>query len=247
MAQERKAGLAWARNIGPDTRLLQFTTEHEELSFAGGQYVIVHAGMPEGGGKAIKRAYSILTSDRERSSFQIAVRRIGEGGGSNFMHALREGATMSFSGPWGKYRIDGSPERRALILATDTGITAALGLIQSQQFGTWVQDSKIVWLVESDRYFLPEAFVRERAAGCCGLDVIHLPAPGAPERTAWFENWIRQFMEQARQPDTAFLSGDGLLLFSCRDLLLSRGVPANHIRLETFFNHKKSAEMVASS
>ena len=247
MAQERKAALAWARYIGSDTRLLQFTTEHDELAFAGGQYVIVHAGMPEGGGKATKRAYSILTSDRERSSFQIAVRRIGQGGGSNFMHALPEGATLSFSGPWGKYRLDGLPGQRALILATDTGITAALGLVQSQDFGTWAQHSSIVWLVESDQYFLPEAFVRERAAGYCHLEVIHLPRTGTPERTAWFENWSRQFIEQGKPPDAAFLSGDGALLFSFRDLLLSRGISADQLRLETFFNHKKAAEMVASS
>jgi len=246
MAQERKAALAWARNIGSDTRLLQFTTEYDELAFAGGQYVIVHAGMPEGGGKATKRAYSILTSDRERRSFQIAVRKIAQGGGSNFMHALPEGATLSFSGPWGKYRIDGSPGQRALILATDTGITAALGLVQSQDFGTWSRESSIVWLVESDQYFLPEAFVRERAAGCCSLEVIHLPPAGTPERTAWFENWSPQFI-QGKQPDAAFLSGDGLLLFSFRDLLLARGMSADQIRLETFFNHKKAAEMVASS
>ena len=99
--------LVSAENIGAYTRLLNFEIQQEPLGFAGGQYIIVHTGAPEIAGKAVKRAYSILSSDREQARVQIAVRRIGPG--SDSMHALPVGGAMSFSGPWGKYRSDGTP------------------------------------------------------------------------------------------------------------------------------------------
>ncbi len=228
MAQERKAVLVSAENIGARTRLLEFEIEPEPLGFAGGQYIIVHTGAPEVGGKAVKRAYSILSSDREQARIQIAVRRMGTG--SDAMHALLVGGVMSFSGPWGKYR-SGGADGQALALATDTGITAAIGLAQSACFA----GADFVWMVESDEYFLPEDFVRERIGG---LSILRIPAAGSLERIGWFEDWSRWY---EGRPGSVFLSGDGLLLYPFRDTLVESGVDADRIRIETFFNHRKAA------
>jgi ferredoxin-NADP reductase len=231
MAQERKAVLVSAENIGAHTRLLNLEIQQEPLGFAGGQYIIVHTGAPEIAGKAVKRAYSILSSDREQARIQLAVRRIGPG--SDSMHALPVGAVISFSGPWGKYRSDGTPGA-ALVLATDTGITAAMALAQSAAFDA----ADFVWMVESDDYFLPESFVRERIGARHRLSILRIPAAGTAERIAWFEDWSRQYRER---PGTVFLSGDGLLLYPFRDTLVGSGVNADRIRIETFFNHRKAA------
>jgi ferredoxin-NADP reductase len=227
MAQERKAALVSAENIGARTRLMEFALE-EPLGFAGGQYIIVHTGAAEIAGKAVKRAYSILSSDREQARIQIAVRRMGAG--SDALHALPVGGVMSFSGPWGKYRCGGA-EGRVMALATDTGITAAMGLAQSASFA----GGDFVWMVESEDYFLPEAFVRERIGG---LSILRIPAAGSAERIEWFEEWSRRYDGQA---GSVFLSGDGLLLYPFRDTLVESGVDAERIRIETFFNHRKAA------
>ena len=227
MAQERKAALVLAENIGACTRLMEFAIE-EPLGFSGGQYIIVHTGAPEIAGKAVKRAYSILSSDREQARIQIAVRRMGAG--SDALHALPVGGAMSFSGPWGKYRCGGA-EGQALAIATDTGITAAMGLAQSASF----VGGDFVWMVESADYFLPEEFVRERIGG---LSILRIPAAGSPERIGWFEDWNKGYVGR---PDSVFLSGDGLLLYPFRDTLVESGVDAERIRIETFFNHRKAA------
>ena len=133
MAEARNARLVDAQVIGTDTRLLTFQMEEgRPLGFIGGQYVIVNTGLPLPGGKIAKRAYSILSADTDQHRFQIAVKRIGVGPGSNFMHALAVGAELTFSGPWGKfYPADGEAPVPTLVFATDTGITAALGLFRS--------------------------------------------------------------------------------------------------------------------
>ena len=72
------------------------------LQFAHGQYVIVDTGLPNGDGRTIKRAYSLLSADPVAGTFELAVRTVPGGPGSPFMVALRVGTELGFSGPWGK-------------------------------------------------------------------------------------------------------------------------------------------------
>src|SRR5713101_3933702 len=127
MAQSRVARLVKAERLGPDARLMTFVLAEGEIGFSGGQYIIVDTRIELAGGKLAKRAYSILSSDDDQREFQIAVRRVGEGPGSNFMHRMEVGAELPFSGPWGKFVANGASAGPRRVLATDTGITAALG------------------------------------------------------------------------------------------------------------------------
>src|ERR1700719_93514 len=166
MAQPRVARLVKAERLGPEARLLRFALAEGEIGFAGGQYIIVNTGIELGGGKLAKRAYSILSSDADQREFQIAVRRVGEGPGSNFMHRIEVGAELTFSGPWGKFVSNGAAGPR-LGFATDTGITAALGLLQGLGSRPLADATKAVWLIESDDYFLPPSFVQNLLGRRC--------------------------------------------------------------------------------
>src|SRR5262249_44505525 len=145
-----------------------------ELGFTGGQYIIVNTGIELDGGKVAKRAYSILSSDDEQRQFQLAVRRIGEGPGSNFMHRLAVGAELPFSGPWGKFLPSWASGPR-LVFATDTGITAALGLLKGHQFRKLAVDTRVIWSVESDDYFLPASLARESISSYANFEVAVAP------------------------------------------------------------------------
>jgi ferredoxin-NADP reductase len=103
MAQQRIATLIESERLSDETCLLSFRMADGELGFVGGQYIIVDTGIPLPGNKVAKRAYSIISADDDQREFQVAVRRIGEGPGSNFMHRLTNGDTLHFSGPWGKF------------------------------------------------------------------------------------------------------------------------------------------------
>jgi ferredoxin-NADP reductase len=240
MANHRTARLVSAENIGINTRLLEFALE-DELGFTGGQYIIVNTGVPIEENKTAKRAYSLLSSDAEQKRFQIAVRRIGSGPGSNFMFDLPVGADLVFSGPWGKFLphpVDGSS---TLLLATDTGITAAMGLANSLKFAQHRERATLLWLSESDDYFLPESFIRERVGDSCKkLEIVRVPADTV-EREKWLglhkDELLRGML--ANRPATVFLSGDGYLLSTVRDVLqrLEPGPP--QIFAETFFRHQE--------
>lgn len=129
MAIPRQAQVAALTALGPDTRLADLVSD-EPLGFTGGQYIIVDSGLVQPSGKAVKRAYSMLTPETEQRRFQIAVKHLPGGPGSGFILALEAGATLRFSGPWGRFFPPNGVTGPTLVLATDTGITAALGLAQ---------------------------------------------------------------------------------------------------------------------
>jgi ferredoxin-NADP reductase len=236
VALARSARIESAIPVGSNGRVLDMALlDGEQLGFVGGQYVIVDTGVVLPSGKAAKRAYSIMSSDEEQSRFGIAVKRLPTGPGSSAMHATPVGSTLSFSGPWGKYLIEPTMSGRALVFATDTGITAAMGLVRGRAFERLRAHASIVWYLSQENDFVGEAFIRAEL-GSLGDRLLLEPglSIGHPERTA---HALAAALRQGLLPDSAFLSGDGAIVHPLRDALVAAGVPEGHVRVESFFNN----------
>lgn len=237
MATPRYAQVIGVEVLGPDTRLVELQAE-EALGFVGGQYIIVDSGLVLPNGKAAKRAYSLLTADSEQRRFQLAVKRIPDGRCSAFIHALEPGATVRFSGPWGKFRAPEGAGGRHLVLATDTGVTAALGLLRSERFAPLLPGTWLVWLRVTDD-FVSEIFVRERVPGACGgIQLGPLPPVNHPERLPRVRAFLRNVLAD-RVFEHAFLSGDGAINHGLVEDLRAAGIPVGRDNLESFFNIPK--------
>jgi len=236
----------------------------EPLGFIGGQYIIVDSGLVLPSGKAAKRAYSILTSDADQRRFRLAVKQIPNGLVSGFMHQLAPGASLAFSGPWGKLgpvadaattdaantegaagtAIAAHDAGTTLVLATDTGISAALGLVQAARMRALLPATVLIWLQVDGERFLPEAVVRAHIpAGCGAIRFAALPPIGHPERVPYVRALVAE--EMARTPGgvaRGFISGDGAVNYAVLDDLVAAGIPATRDSVESFFNMpKKSA------
>jgi ferredoxin-NADP reductase len=237
MAQPRIARLVKAERLGPEARLLRFALAEGEIGFSGGQYIIVNTGIELGGGKLAKRAYSIFSSDADQHEFQIAVRRIGEGPGSNFMHRIEVGAELTFSGPWGKFVTNGESPGPRLVFATDTGITAAVGLLQGLGSRAWADNTTAVWFVESEDYFLPPSFVQSLLRRRCqNFGVAATREVGDATRVGSALAMLERLLESTL-PSTAFLAGDGAVIYPIREKLVAAGTQKENIHLEAFFNN----------
>jgi len=242
MATARHARVVACEQVGPDTRVVDLIAD-DPLQFIGGQYVIVDSGRVAASGKAIKRAYSLLSSDVDQCRFQLAVKRIGDCSG--FVHELSAGTEIKFSGPWGKFYPAPGPEGAdgvTLVMATDTGVSAALGMVQSQRFAPLLPRAVFVWLRSSDDYFLPDALVRSRVPAACGtVRIEDVPAVGDAERVPHARRLLAEL--HARAPlAQAFIAGDGAVNYALLDELIALGIPATRDHVESFFNMpKKSA------
>jgi ferredoxin-NADP reductase len=208
----------------------------EPLGFVGGQYIIVDSGLTLPGGKAAKRAYSIASSDADQRRFEIAVQRIAGGPVSGYLHGVPVGATLSFSGPWGKmFPVEGA-SGAALVIATDTGISAALGLVQAARFRALAADALVVWLQVDGDAFLPHALVPAR----CELRCAALPPVGHPERVPHARGVLAEIL--ARRPIAhGFCAGDGAVNYALLDDLVAAGIPATRDSVESFFNMPRKA------
>ncbi len=256
MAEPRTARLVASRAIGSGTRWLRFAVDGE-LGFTGGQYIIVNTRVPIGDGKVAKRAYSLLSRDNEQNHFEIAVRRVDSGPGSNYMLEIAEGSTLQFTGPWGKFVPARAAEAaevespRVVVIATDTGITAALGLLGSRSFEPFLMKTSVHWLVESDDYFLPLSFVRERLPEGTVQFERTVATADAPDRADWYAREEKSLLDTLlrEKPAAVFLSGDGFLLSRFRDALTTRCSVPPMIAVESFFHHQelKAAAGAASS
>jgi ferredoxin-NADP reductase len=235
MATHKTARVVATEMLGADTRLLELVLA-EPLGFVGGQYVIVDSGLVLDSGKAVKRAYSLLTADAVQRSFQLAVKRIPGGPCSGFVHELDVGADVRFSGPWGKFYPQNGARGPTLLLATDTGISAALGLLQSACFEPLLGRAVVIWLRAAPDYFLPEPFVRERVPTACGeFRIEGAPPVGHPERIPHARAVLADVLARA-QIEQAFISGDGAVNYALLDELVRAGVTATRDNLESFFN-----------
>jgi ferredoxin-NADP reductase len=154
------------------------------------------------------------------------------------MHRLKIGSELKFSGPWGKFVATDKIEGDLLIVATDTGITAALGLLRGCDLSRARERSKLIWFAESTRYFLPFDFVIAQldAIGVRNFAVTEAAPISDPMRV---DKTLERMQEAIRGslPKSAFLCGDGTLVYGVRDRLIAAGMANENIRIECFFNN----------
>jgi ferredoxin-NADP reductase len=231
-----------------DVRALTFEPPADApLGFAGGQFIIIDTGQVAPTGKAIKRAYSILSGDTDQTRFQLATKRLDGGPGSAYMHQLVPGDTIKFSGPWGKLIPAPQGTGRTLVLATDTGVTAALGLVRGTRFAPLLAQARFVWLRTEAGYFLPDAFVRDRLPARLGdVAIATLPPEGHPARVAH----VKALLGDDLAPGClgqVFITGDGTVNYALLEHFTSVGVPATRDNVESFFNAPKKSEALPAS
>ncbi len=237
MAVVKQAVVTRRTVFSEQTTLLDLRmTGSEPLGFRGGQYIIIDTGLKLPDGRAAKRAYSLLTPDADQETFCLAAKRIGTGLGSNYLNDVAVGTTIPFSGPWGKLYPDEGSGGSAVVVAADTGITAALGLVQGAGFRRAHPQAKLLWLTTSWDEFLTAAYVREcLPQGLVALTQVLIPPPHAPARPDAVVTAMQDWLGTA-VPGAAYLMGDGHVVQAAQDVLLQAGVSGDRIKPEYFFN-----------
>jgi ferredoxin-NADP reductase len=160
------------------------------------------------------------------------------------MHRLEPGQVLPFSGPWGKLGpADGAEGGRTLVLATDTGISAALGLVQAARMRPLLPQTTFVWLQAEGDDFLPAPVVRAQIPPACGaVQIAALPPIGHPERVPHARALLAAELALPGGLARGYISGDGTVNYALLDDLIAAGLPATRDSVESFFNMpKKSA------
>jgi ferredoxin-NADP reductase len=224
------------------SRWLRFElSDQRPLHFHGGQYVIVETGLTLPNGKPRRRAYSLLSDDRVHTHFELAVFQLAGGAGCASLSGLRLGGELHFSAPWGKLRAP-QPEARGpvWVFASDSGMSAALGLMSARDFEPHLERSVVHGWATSAEYFLEPAFIRARVPAPVRLELAPLAPIGTEQRLRAASARCQQLLA-AGEPEQVYLLGDGQLARALQRLLCEQGVDPTRIQVETFFNHVERA------
>ncbi|MGJ4746988.1 FAD-dependent oxidoreductase [Leptospira sp. SA-E8] len=230
-------------NVSPYSDIYHFErSDGSPFEFVGGQYVILNTGT-DSDGKAIKRAYSILSSDSKTDSLQICVKRLGMGKASSILPELELGAELEYSGPWGKFVGDPTwpSPGFSLILATDTGITSLTGLLLSKKFSGRLDSTITVWLKTKEEDFLSEKELRKILSGISNFpNIFQIPSISDPNRASTVLEILKSILGDCTVPENAFLSGDGNILREVRSELIRLGTLESRIGMEAFFHTQRN-------
>jgi ferredoxin-NADP reductase len=153
-----------------------------------------------------------------------------------------------------------------LVLATDTGLAAALGLMASTAFADYRPKTTFVWLRESPDYFVADDVVLRWLETCrpgelpgaslpsgslptddrvgssrpLHVEIAPVPPHTHPERLAMVRAALPS-IEELRRFDQAFLCGDGNVNYALLNELSALGVAVERDSVESFFNMPKKS------
>jgi ferredoxin-NADP reductase len=116
--------------IAPDVLVLSATCEEPPaLAWRAGQFLSIRCGAADAADPA-RRSYSIASSPLEKDRFDLLVKLLPQGVGSELFASLRPGDPIHFTGPMGFFVNDLQHAGDAVYCATGTGIAAALPMIE---------------------------------------------------------------------------------------------------------------------
>lgn len=249
MATVKHGTVFEVRQEGKNALWLEVETD-EALGFVGGQYIIVDSGKLRDNGKPGKRAYTMLSADRNQRRLQFAVQRLPKGLCSGYMNDLTPGDGVKFSGPWGKFKwpetesfqgTDPTTTEPTLVVASDTGITAALGFLSAVRMASSLSVTQLLWLRTEPNDFVSDEFVRDLLpAGLKGHTFLPCPAVGSKDRLAYAQQILSEMFAHTR-PKRAYLCGDGDLNFGLMKDFEAIGVSVARDQVESFFNSPKKS------
>lgn len=98
---------------------IRFFVEDSTFAFQPGQFMVFRIHNEN---KLLRRSYSISTAPSEKHHFEVCVRAIAGGSGSNYIHSLRPGDEIEIEGPCGDFVLQEKSKADILMIATGTGI-----------------------------------------------------------------------------------------------------------------------------
>lgn len=231
------------------TKHLEFEVQEvAHFGFVPGQWLSVKAISPEG--EEITRAYSIASAPSANRQFAFCLNRVQDGFMSNYLCDLREGAEISFQGPFGDFILR-PPLRDTLLIATGTGIAPFRSMLHGL-FDQTAEDRAVYrltgaliprpakfWLLfgarfEQDIYYREE--FEQLAAEHFNFHFVPTLSRGGPEwrgLRGYVQDHVREVVGERRDMQ-AYICGLDRMVAVNRELLKSLDWSRELIRCEKY-------------
>jgi Na+-transporting NADH:ubiquinone oxidoreductase subunit F len=127
--REFKARVSLIRELTHDIKEVNFELiEPTEIKQRPGQYIQILAPGPDG---PVFRAYSISSPAHETHKVQLVVRLVPGGIASTYIHNLKEGDEVTFTGPFGEFRLSEDPGKAIICVGGGAGMAPISNIIHT--------------------------------------------------------------------------------------------------------------------
>lgn len=101
-----------------------------ELSFRAGQFTNIR--VEDGNPKILFRSYSIMSPPYEKDTLKTCIKVVPGGRATTWLSTVSEGSPITMMGPLGMFKFNENSEKNSIFIATGTGITPLICMINDQ-------------------------------------------------------------------------------------------------------------------
>ena len=229
-----RAVLERTEDLTPGVRAFRFRVEgRSRFEFRPGQWVRLHVPHQ---GKLPGRGYSIASPPGGDNRFDLCVKHVGAGPGSDRLRSLRRGDRVEIDGPHGTFTLREPLERAAVFVANGTGVTPframlgrALGLSSGHPL-TLVLGAR----TRGDLLYHREWEEQERRhANFRYLPVLSRPEEGWEGPRGYVQDATPDLLEPLRDAEV-YVCGLGPMVSAVREQCRAWGYPRERVHFETY-------------
>ena len=231
------ANVKSTRTLTYDIKEICFSlVEPQEISQRPGQYVQIQAPSPDG---PVFRAYSISSSGYDENVVELMVRLVPGGIGSTYLHNLKEGEPVSFTGPYGEFRLNEDPAVEIICVGGGCGMAPMKNIIYSL-YDQW--PDRHCWLffgcrTTDDIFYLDE--FKKLAEKHPNLHVVYALSEQKDGGEQWDgeTGFIHLSVDKYLDPEMkrqAFLCGPPLMIEAVTRVLEEKGLKEKDIFYDKF-------------
>lgn len=218
------------KNEVSDSKVIVFERP-ENFNYTPGHYGIFEYKKEN---EIVRRSYSFASSPTEKD-MQIIVKRVPNGIMSNYLHSLKQGDTLTFIGPVGKFLLDNT-KKDVVFIAGGSGISVFRSMIK------YIIDTKseikatLIYGSRSPKDIILRDFLED--ANRNGFIKLYLTVDHPDETWHFHTGFINaDFIKEATNGNlnkVYYLCGPPMMITSVKNALLSLSVPETDIILDAW-------------
>lgn len=203
------------------------------VPFQAGQFTSILIPGAGPGGRDLRRAYSIA-SPPEADEVELCIKVVEEGPGTSYLKGLTPGSVFRCMAPYGDFVYRTPRERRAVFLATGTGVAPFRSMIFSKAFRENPPVSSLVLFGarnESEILYEKEILATSTEWKVC----LTRPSDDFQGFRGRITEWLRSKAGFPWAESDFYLCGSGEMIKEAREILGERGVAKESIHFEKYY------------
>ncbi len=226
------------RRLNLSVAEVRFFVRSPAFSFRPGQYLVFQIPSADGR-EVIRRSYSISTPPSDARHFEICVRAVAGGHGSNWVHRLRPGQVVRCEGPVGDFVL-AEGNRDLLMVATGTGMSPIKSMLLHLLDSRSSRRVRLFFGVRTTGDLFYTDLLRGLEAHYPNFSSEIVLSSPDPSQWAGARGRVTHLIaDRVRASDAshseAYLCGSRAMIEECSALLRDKGFTDEHIHFENFY------------